>query len=194
MRISHSGGVGETVQCRLEYGQSQKEQRETGQRLPHGLAAVPAAGQPQTDTRGQQGQGESLDVDAETHQADQPAGHGGAHVGPDDYRESLGQGHQPRIHKTDGSDGYRPGMLDNAGDQHARRGTPRRRTGPVGQNVPELGAGGLFETVGHHLHGEQEQGKPAGNLEQHVKCHCLSSSLDSRLNSQAGKKVLMLLR
>ena len=108
---------GQLFQRRLENGQPEKEQGKAGQSLAERCFPGVGADQLQAHANGQHRQRDGFNVEAKTHQADQPAGHGGADVGADNDANGLPEGEQAGIDETDGGDGDRAGGLHQSGDQ-----------------------------------------------------------------------------
>ena len=92
-------------------------------------------------------------------------GHGGADVGAEYDGDGLAQRHEARADEADGHDRGGAGALQHSGGHRARQHAQHRVRGEHGQDRLHLGAGGLLQALGHHVHAEQEHGQSAEQAE-----------------------------
>jgi len=102
-------------------------------------------------------------------EGDELGGHGRSDVGAEDHAHRLLQGDQAGADKSDQHDRGRRGRLDHGGHQGSREAADD----PVGRDGAEdalyLRPGTHLQTVGHHVHAEDENPQPADRLNQYVQ-------------------------
>ena len=171
------GGAGHQIHASHEDGEAQED-------LAHALFTVLAEHEHDNAHKAQQGApgigAEHLDKEAlalQTGQAQQPGGHGGAHVSAHDDAHRLVQVHQAGVHETNDHDGGGGGGLDHGGDRQAQQKTAQGRGGHLAQNDLQLAAGGLLQVLAHDVHAVEEHGKAAKEDEDVENTHTGSTSI-----------------
>ena len=117
---------------------------------------------------------EQLDEEAvalQAGKAQNPAGDGGAHVAAHDDADGLVQLHDAAVDETDHHNGGSAGRLDHGGDAEAQEKALERVIGQLAQDLLQLAARLLFQSLAHDVHAEQEQGQAAQERKNVEDCH-----------------------
>ena len=105
---------------------------------------------------------EQLDEQAvalQTGKAQDPAGHGGAHVAAHDHANGLMQLHDAAVDKAHHHNGGSAGALDDGGHTQTQKKALEGVIGQFAENFLQLAAGLLFQCLAHDVHTEQKQGQ-----------------------------------
>ena len=145
----------------LHEADADEQHAESGQYLTDRWAPALTTAELQCHADADQRQRGRLDLDLQSNQGHQPAGHRGADVGAEQDPQGLAEGQQPGIDETDRGDRDRRRRLHQGGHQDSGGEASQPGLGGGGQQSAQGRAGRQLEAVGHQCHAQQEQADTA---------------------------------
>ena len=105
-------------------------------------------------------------------QHENPAGNGGADVGPHNHAQSLGKLHDSTIDEADDHDSRDRTRLNHAGDDDPDTGCQQPVIGREANHPAQARTGNGLHAVGHRLHAEQKDAQAANERKGHLGEDC----------------------